>query len=574
MLGSAFTPIVFLFIIGATTSLWLWHSANNDISKELDNVYVQGFASIEDTLNKRVAGYEQLIQSGAGLFAASGNNVTSAQWIAYTQNLNPKVLYPGLITTGYIENIAPENLQAHIDSVRAQGDQSYTVYPTDTPRDDYTAIQFYEPRAGQTTNVIGFDMTSDPIRKTSMDRARDTGQPTMTDPLYFVKDSKAGKPGFILFQAIYNINNPTTTEQRRQNLNGYVFATVRIEDLFNGIFSSQTADKSAIYVYQGTKEDSDHQIFKTQNADEFIKSSKLVVRSKEMHVKDQVWTLQAYATNDLLLTNSKRGQPLLLLTVGLLSTLLLCIFLIFVMRTRTRELSYLKQIEVQSAKDELLSLASHQLRTPATGVKQYIGMVLQGYAGKITDEQREMLDKAQSSNERQLEIVNQILHVTKLEAGTVSLKNSKVDLKALIKDIIDEQGDMIRARKHKVIFNLRRPLYIQGNEQYLRMVLENLLSNAVKYMRDKGRVIIDITQTKDAVVITVADNGVGIAEEDIPKLFQKFSRIDNELSVQAGGSGIGLYISKLIVILHGGTIDVASKEGVGTTFQVTLPKPR
>jgi two-component system, OmpR family, sensor histidine kinase VicK len=241
--------------------------------------------------------------------------------------------------------------------------------------------------------------------------------------------------------------------------------------------------------------------------------------------------------------------------------------------TRARSITTEKNREVQEVKDSLISLASHQLRTPATGVKQFVGMVLEGYVGDINPDQKKMLEKAYTSNERQLEIINQILHVTRADSGRLVIQKEKINIVDVIRSVIDEYSQTIQARKQQVVFQSPAyGIYIQGDKQYLAMAIDNLLTNASKYSHRHKAIHITVKRTKDSVVITVRDEGVGIDSKDMHLLFQKFSRIHNELSVEAGGNGIGLYLCKEIITLHNGHISVNSVPQNGTKFDVTLPK--
>lgn len=231
-------------------------------------------------------------------------------------------------------------------------------------------------------------------------------------------------------------------------------------------------------------------------------------------------------------------------------------------------------MELNEAKDEFISLASHQLRTPATGVKQFIGMVLDNYFGKITDEQRAMLEFAYESNERQLNVINDLLKVAKIDAGKVVLNVQKYDLANMLEDIMQEQRSQFAKRNQKVLLDRpTKPVIAKVDPSRIRMVVENLIDNASKYTPEGKRVMVSINQNPSGkfVTIKVKDEGVGISEVDLPKLFQKFSRLDNPLSIQVGGTGIGLYWAKKIVDLHGGDIMVKSKLSVGTTFTVKIP---
>lgn len=236
--------------------------------------------------------------------------------------------------------------------------------------------------------------------------------------------------------------------------------------------------------------------------------------------------------------------------------------------TRERE----KLLELNASKDEFISLASHQLRTPATVVKQYLNMILDGFVGDIPTELREMIEKANESNDRQIEIVDDLLRVARLDAGKVKLVKSVVNILPLVQEVLTEHLTILDERKQTANISYSESgISANIDRSRMKMVLENLLDNASKYSPEGKRIHISITKRSDAVSIAFKDEGVGIAEEDIPKLFRKFSRLNNSLSVTVGGTGLGLYWAKRIVTLHSGTIDVRSKPGRGSVFTVILP---
>jgi len=229
-------------------------------------------------------------------------------------------------------------------------------------------------------------------------------------------------------------------------------------------------------------------------------------------------------------------------------------------------------VALNKAKEEFISLASHQLRTPATGVKQYVGMLLEGYAGEVSSTQREFLDQANESNDRQLRIIDDLLKVARVDSGYLALDKTPTDLVPLLESILKEQAACFAERQQHAIFKhtaVNSVVLIDSRK--MRMVLENLIDNASKYTHRGKFITVTLSQSSAEVQIDVTDEGVGIATIDLSHLFQKFSRIDNDMSILVGGSGLGLYWAKKIVDLHGGSITVASVSGEGSTFTVTIP---
>jgi len=228
--------------------------------------------------------------------------------------------------------------------------------------------------------------------------------------------------------------------------------------------------------------------------------------------------------------------------------------------------------KLNDAKDEFIMLASHQLRTPATAVKQYVGMLTQGYAGEVSKEQEEMLDIAYKSNERQLEIIEDLLRVAKVDAGKVYLEKTSYDIGSQIEAAIRMQSVLFKSRGQTIIYNAPgEKVSVYGDSKLILMVIENILDNAGKYSPDGKQVKITVGQEADYTSVSIQDSGVGIRKADISKLFGKFVRIDNELSASVKGTGLGLYWAKKILDLHDGSIEVTSKVNEGSTFTVRTP---
>lgn len=229
--------------------------------------------------------------------------------------------------------------------------------------------------------------------------------------------------------------------------------------------------------------------------------------------------------------------------------------------------------QLNATKDEFIALTSHQLRTPATGVKQYIGMLLQGYVGSLTPAQEECLEKAFESNERQLIVIDEILRVARLDAGRTQVRKEPCDVVRLLQSVIEEQADKLDEHRLQLLTDFpAKPIVAEIDPTQLHMAIGNLVDNAIKYTQKQRKIWVRVCQDdSSAVTIEVRDQGVGIAEKDLDKLFLKFSRIPNPHSVAVGGSGLGLYWTKRIIELHGGEITVRSKPGQGSTFSVRLP---
>lgn len=236
-----------------------------------------------------------------------------------------------------------------------------------------------------------------------------------------------------------------------------------------------------------------------------------------------------------------------------------------------QRLEYL--LDLNRSKDEFISIASHQLRTPATAVKQYLGMLLEGFAGTLEGTQHQLLDKAYESNERQLKIVSDLLKVAQVDAGKVMLRKSSAAVDGLVEDVLKDLRSVFKDRKQTVEFtHPKKKIILDIDIASIRMVLENIIDNASKYSEQHTTIQVDAEDDGEFAVIHIIDEGVGIDPDATIRLFEKFSRLDNSLSTKVGGTGLGLYWAKKIIDLHEGDISFAPNDKRGTIFTIKLPK--
>lgn len=242
------------------------------------------------------------------------------------------------------------------------------------------------------------------------------------------------------------------------------------------------------------------------------------------------------------------------------------IFLVGVERDITKE----KQVD--KAKTEFVSLASHQLRTPLSTVNWYTEMLLDGDAGAINVNQKKYLTEIYKGNQRMVDLVNALLNVSRLELGTFVVEPEYMNIIEMAQSVVDEIKHTVDKKKHTLTFTRDEGLpQILADKKLLRMVFQNLLSNAIKYTPKGGKVTLDVRKVKENIAITVTDTGYGIPKSQQKEIFTKLFRADNIRQMDTEGTGLGLYLIKAIVDHSGGMIWFESEENKGTTFHVTLP---
>lgn len=228
--------------------------------------------------------------------------------------------------------------------------------------------------------------------------------------------------------------------------------------------------------------------------------------------------------------------------------------------------------EIEDIKSDFISIVSHELRTPLSAVKGFLSMVLQKDFGDLNDKQFHFLNRVYQSNQRMIELVEDLLDVSYIESGKINLVVNPIPLEGVISEIVAELASKGFERQIMLRVNRRQRLpLVLVDETRLRQILINLVDNAIKYSLPKSEVLIDFRVQKDELVTSITDQGVGIPSGQLERIFNKFGRIYNPMSVQAGGTGLGLYIVKNLVESHGGRIWVSSREGRGSKFSFSLP---
>jgi two-component system, OmpR family, phosphate regulon sensor histidine kinase PhoR len=233
------------------------------------------------------------------------------------------------------------------------------------------------------------------------------------------------------------------------------------------------------------------------------------------------------------------------------------------------ETDRLKKLELY--RKEYIGNVSHELKTPVFNIQGYIFTLLDG---GLDDKSvnRNYLERAAKSVDRMINTIEDLESISQLETGELSIEPERFDIVEVVKDIFDTQE--MKAAAQGIIFSLKKdePVYVFADRFRIQQVLTNLLVNSVKYGKEYGETTVKISEANGMVKIEVADNGIGISPEHLPRLFERFYRIDKSRSRDQGGTGLGLSIVKHILEAHDQTIQVTSTPGEGSLFSFVLKK--
>jgi signal transduction histidine kinase len=228
--------------------------------------------------------------------------------------------------------------------------------------------------------------------------------------------------------------------------------------------------------------------------------------------------------------------------------------------------------ELENMKIDFVSMAAHELRTPMTSIRGYVDLIMHEDGFEPPEIIRDHLNHIESSSIQLIGLINNLLNVSRIERGALTLRQDKIDWAVVVQKSIADQQFGAKAKSIQLHYSGPADgVYLYADELAMSEVINNLLNNAINYTPDHGSVTVTVTRSDGQVVTTVADNGLGISHQSLPYLFTKFYRARSTLTSGSGGTGLGLFISRAIVEMHKGKITVASEEGKGSTFTVTLP---
>jgi two-component system phosphate regulon sensor histidine kinase PhoR len=242
-------------------------------------------------------------------------------------------------------------------------------------------------------------------------------------------------------------------------------------------------------------------------------------------------------------------------------------------KNKTREIAQLKQMA--RYRKEFLGNVSHELKTPIFTIQGYVLTLLDG-AIDDPDINKRYLKKAEKSINRMISIVEDLEAITKFESGELTLNYETFDIVSLMKDVFETQELKAKEKGTRLTFDSKydKPIRVYADKERIFQLASNLIINSINYGKTNGRTTVSFMDMGDNILVEVTDNGLGIDEKDIPRIFERFYRVDKSRSREQGGTGLGLAIVKHVIEAHNQTINVRSTPGKGSSFAFTLSKAK
>ena len=602
--------LVLALMLAASVLLWrFW--VNTETARERAH-YDEYCERISQDIVSRIDTYRRILNGGAGIFIAS-EEVDREEWRIFVEYSNTRTSFPDIQGLGFAKVIAPSELSRHVARIRAEGFPEYRVWP-EGDRAIYTSIIFLEPFDARNQRAFGYDMFSEPVRRTAMERARDTATPALSGKVHLVQETDEDvQAGYLLYVPVFAGGvHPSGVEARRTALRGYVYGVLRVRDMMRDIFENAPR-QVAFELYDGTTIAPEALLFDSHKLDGGSDKEHQAQFSSHtsLELYGHTWSLVFHSTPQF---NAEKESRLswLALAGGLIVSILVFLLLrsqqnIRVkaealaenltvdlreseeslhklnaeleqrVEERTRELAFTKEAaeEANRAKSAFLANMSHEIRTPLNAVLGFT-QILERDAS-LTPRQTGMLHTIGRSGQHLLNLINDILDMSKIEAGRLDLRLVDFCLYDLLDDL--ELVFTSRAQGKQLQLLMERddsvPRYINADEGKLRQVFINLLSNAVKFTNAGGVAVRVRAETatdrsdSDAntirLVVEVEDSGPGIATEELDSIYEPFRQSAG--GQDAGGTGLGLAVSRKLVELMGGSLTVKSEVGKGSLFR-------
>ena len=576
-------------------SYWLLGQADRSDIQRFDRLGER----IEAEIARRLLVYDYGLRGARGVFAAS-QRVDRHEFIAMVESRRLQEEFPGSLGMGYIRRVKDDAdaFQAYLDEVRADDapDFAITIPPgsrllRNSRVPGRFIIEYIEP-LDRNLSACGLDIGAHPVRREAAERAVIADDACLTGIIGLVQDD-ARIPGFLLLLPVYQSGMPTDTEQQRIDaLTGWAYMPLLAPEIMADI-EAVADNELQLTIYDTQRHDKDTLIYSTRPPENIkhvapakttIGDDRRIERQLHIVAGGRPWTINlessgqfSHASLDVLYLVASGGSLLSILLAIIIYTQASATFRAQKLAEgMTKDLRSMADAAQQATlvKSAFLANMSHEIRTPMTAILGYTELIEQNLPDNAR-QSREHLATIKRNGDHLLELINDILDISKVEAGKMQVEQKKINLRQMLADVRSLM--LVKADEKKLPLNIWLetpcPTTIQTDPLRLKQILVNILGNAIKFT-EQGKVDVCVTYRpgldRNELTITVTDTGVGMTKQQRDLLFQPFQQVDASTTRKHGGTGLGLNISHKLTHMLGGDITVDSQPGKGSRFTITI----
>ncbi|MDD2358420.1 MAG: CHASE domain-containing protein [Thiovulaceae bacterium] len=621
---SKIIPFILIIIFGMITYQYYKIVKNNEYN-ELQTEFSLKAQEFQTLLQERMLAYEHVLYGTKGLFIAS-ESVERNEFKSYITTLSIDQYFPGIQGIGYAAVVPADHKEEFINKVRVEGFSSYNITPV-TPRDFYTTILYLEPFDARNQRAFGYDMFSNPERRIAMEQSRDGDTPIISGKVTLRQEYENNvQAGFLMYLPLFQQGTDNdTVNERRKHILGWIYAPFRMNDFMHGLNGHEDKDFD-LEIYDSGVIDKSHLMYDSDT------QSYNPIYSKQinMNIAGRDWTIFIKSTPNFE-KKLELSKATLILVFGMLFSFLL-VYLIWKLlnenvtaeakakrmnrelldnrnqlhllnttlekrvKEKTQELQHSNEIlekhvgslnvlntQLTKAKEEALQAAqarsnfissiSHELRTPLNAIINFTDQTIEDFDDMLKDKELQndtkvFLQRVIVNSRHLLQLINDLLEFTKVEAGKMDYKIEEVDINETLQMAYNNTYSLLNGTEVKFNLELHKtPLIALVDSRRLLQVILNLLSNAIKFTQ-KGKIELRSYIKDGLIMIEVEDTGKGIPVNKQKMVFEPFMQVDNT----DNGTGLGLGLAKRMCDDMGIKILLISIDGSGTIFRLMLKK--
>jgi signal transduction histidine kinase/ActR/RegA family two-component response regulator len=587
-----YLAVVLVFVISLATwavaYVTVYQTAQSNWAKEKQS----RATTIRDDIRDRFLQYEIGLCFGRGLLLSS-NYVSRSEWREFFNEQKVDRYFPGVWGYGYVEIVEPDELDGFIARMRSEGAPDYRVHvyhdigASDESSTKYL-IKYHEP-ASRNQQVWGLDVAARPENKRVYDEARDAGEGRVSEPIKLMQGGES-EWGLIFATPVYHQGMEVeTVEQRRKAIRGWVVTSLGLDRFFKAEWhetinefdfelSTATLDGStpAQQLYRsadsGTLDSGQASLISLD-----LKNLSLVMKIAPKQVPNP-W-VASRASVAVLIAGFLLTGLLTMITWSVTRTKTKATAIARSMTSSIRESEHRQRIlaihadSANKAKSEFLANMSHEIRTPMTAILGYSEMLEENISPTTKPGCVEAIDAIQRSGKHLMMIINDVLDLSKIESGKLSVEHELWPILETVQDVVASLQISARRKELDLVveFDSSVPTMLCTDAYRVKQVLINILGNAIKFT-DSGSITLRLSADEHVFRFAITDTGEGIDPSQIGALFRPFEQVDSSVTRRHEGTGLGLTISRHLAHLLGGDVVVESKVGAGSTFTFVIPQ--